>query len=54
MKAIQAHRFGGPDVLQLDEIADPTPAADEVVVEIKAAGVNPADTYMLGGASFTC
>ncbi len=50
MKAIQAHRFGGPDELQLDDIADPTPAAGEVVIDIKAAGVNPADTYMLGGA----
>ncbi|MGB1255417.1 MAG: NADPH:quinone reductase [Thiolinea sp.] len=50
MKAIQAHSFGGPEVLQLDEVADPTPAAGEVVIDIKAAGVNPADTYMLGGA----
>lgn len=50
MKAIQAHSFGGPDALQLDEVANPSPAAGEVVVDIKAAGVNPADTYMLGGA----
>ena len=50
MKAIQAHSFGGPDVLQLDEVVDPVPASGEVVVAIKAAGVNPADTYMLGGA----
>ena len=50
MKAIQAHRFGGPDELQLDDIEDPTPAAGEVAIDIVAAGVNPADTYMLGGA----
>ncbi|OED40355.1 quinone oxidoreductase [Chromatiales bacterium (ex Bugula neritina AB1)] len=50
MKAIQAHSFGGPEVLQLDNIPDPEPGAGEVLVDIKAAGVNPADTYMLGGA----
>ncbi len=50
MKAIQAHSFGGPDVLQLDQVADPVAADDEVIIDIKAAGVNPADTYMLGGA----
>ncbi|MEM7060758.1 MAG: NADPH:quinone reductase [Pseudomonadota bacterium] len=50
MKAIQAHAFGGPDQLQLDDVADPVPGPGEVLIDIKAAGVNPADTYMLGGA----
>jgi NADPH2:quinone reductase len=50
MKAIRAHSFGGPEVLQLDEVDDPTPAAGEVLIDVKAAGVNPADTYMRGGA----
>ncbi|MGI9509752.1 MAG: NADPH:quinone reductase [Geminicoccaceae bacterium] len=50
MKAIRAQSFGGPEVLQLDDVADPLPAAGEVVIDIKAAGVNPADTYMRGGA----
>ncbi|MEM7268101.1 MAG: NADPH:quinone reductase [Pseudomonadota bacterium] len=50
MKAIRAHAFGGPEVLQLDEIDDPVPGRGEVLVDIKAAGVNPADTYMRGGA----
>ncbi|MEM7188596.1 MAG: NADPH:quinone reductase, partial [Pseudomonadota bacterium] len=50
MKAIRAHQFGGPDNLQMDEIDEPVPGAGEVLVEIKAAGINPADTYMLGGA----
>ncbi len=50
MRAIQAHAFGGPDVLRLDEIGDPVPGAGEVVIDIKATGVNPADTYMRGGA----
>jgi len=50
MKAIRAHRFGGPEVLQLDEAAAPLAGPGEVVVDIRAAGVNPADTYMRGGA----
>lgn len=49
MKAIRAHSFGGPDVLQLDDIDDPVPGPDEVVIDVRAAGVNPADTYMRGG-----
>jgi len=49
MKAIRAHQFGGPDVLQLDDIVDPTPGAGEVLVRLHAAGVNPADTYMRSG-----
>ena len=49
MKAIRAHKFGGPEVIQLDEVDDPVAGFGEVVIDIKAAGVNPADTYMLGG-----
>lgn len=49
MKAIRAHSFGGPDVLQLDEVDDPIPGAGELVVDVRAAGVNPADTYMRSG-----
>ncbi len=50
MRAIRAHAFGGPDVLQLDDVGDPTPGPGEVMIDVKAAGVNPADTYMRGGA----
>jgi NADPH:quinone reductase len=49
MKAIRAHSFGGPEVLQLETVDDPVPGAGEVVVELRAAGVNPADTYMRSG-----
>jgi NADPH2:quinone reductase len=49
MKAIRAHSFGGPDVLQLDEVDDPIPGQGEVVIDVRAAGVNPADTYMRNG-----
>ena len=49
MKAIRAHSFGGPEVLQLETVDDPVPSLGEVVVEVRAAGVNPADTYMRSG-----
>ena len=50
MKAILAHAFGGPEVLKYEETEDPTAGPGEVVIDIKAAGINPADTYMRGGA----
>lgn len=50
MKAIRAHKFGGPENLQLDEIEDPKMGAGDVLIRVEAAGINPADTYMLGGA----
>lgn len=49
MKAIRVHQFGGPDQLRLEEVANPNPSAGEVVVRIRAAGVNPVDTYMRSG-----
>jgi NADPH:quinone reductase len=49
MKAIRVHQFGGPEVLQLQDAADPVPQKGEVVVRVKAAGVNPYDTYMRSG-----
>ena len=49
MKAIRVHKFGGPEVLQLDEVAEPTAGAGQVLVQVKAAGVNPVDTYIRSG-----
>jgi NADPH2:quinone reductase len=49
MKAIRVHKFGGPEVLQLEEVPDPKPGPGQVLVEIKAAGVNPVDTYIRSG-----
>src|SRR5512138_3738595 len=49
MKAIQVHQFGGPEALALHEIPTPRPAAGEVLVRVRAAGVNPYDTYMRSG-----
>lgn len=49
MKAIRVHAFGGPEVLRLDEVAVPAPAAGEVLVRVHAAGVNPPDWYLREG-----
>ena len=50
MKAIVVHEFGGPEVLRLEDLPDPSPGPDDVVVRVKAAGVNPVDTYIRNGA----
>ncbi len=49
MKAILVREFGGPEVLKLEEIPTPKPQANQVLVKIHAAGVNPYDTYMRTG-----
>lgn len=49
MKAIRVHEFGAPDVLQLEEIPTPKPAAGQVLVRIHGVGVNPYDTYQRAG-----
>lgn len=50
MKAIRVHQTGGPEVMRLEEVGDPQPGRGQVVVRVKAAGVNPVDTYLRSGA----
>ncbi|MGA2299921.1 MAG: NADPH:quinone reductase [Candidatus Acidiferrum sp.] len=50
MKAIQVYQFGGPEVLAVHEVPTPKPGPGEVLVRVRAAGVNPYDTYMRNGA----
>ncbi len=50
MKAISVERFGDPEVMVLKEIADPRPAEGQVLVRVKAAGVNPVETYQRAGS----
>lgn len=49
MRAIRVKEFGGPEVLRLEDVSDPQPQKGEVVVRIRAAGVNPVDTYIRAG-----
>jgi NADPH2:quinone reductase len=50
VKAIRVAAFGGPEVLALADIEAPVPGPGQVLVRVKAAGVNPVDTYIRGGA----
>jgi NADPH2:quinone reductase len=50
MQAILVEQFGGPEVLTLKEVPDPAPGPGEVLVRIRAAGVNPVETYIRAGA----
>jgi len=49
MKAIVQGRFGPPDVLQLADIDPPEVEADDVLVRVQAAAINPADWHILRG-----
>jgi NADPH:quinone reductase-like Zn-dependent oxidoreductase len=49
VKAVFFRRYGGPEVLEYGELADPVPAAGEVLVDIHAASVNAADWKMRSG-----
>jgi len=52
MKAIVYTKYGPPDVLQLKEVAKPTPKDNEVLVEVHAASVNDWDWGLLRGKPF--
>jgi NADPH2:quinone reductase len=49
MKSIRVHQFGAPDVLKLEELPDPQPAIDQLVVKLDSIGVNPVETYFRSG-----
>jgi NADPH2:quinone reductase len=49
MKTIRVHEFGGPEVMKIEELPDPSPGPTQVVVRVKAVGVNPVDTYIRTG-----
>src|SRR6186713_2443980 len=49
MKAIRVKEFGAPEVLRLEEVAQPEPGPGQVLVRLAAAGINPVETYVRSG-----
>ena len=49
MKAIRVHEYGGPAVMKLEDAPDPQAGPGDVVVRVRAAGVNPVDAYIHSG-----
>ncbi|SIR30818.1 MULTISPECIES: quinone oxidoreductase [unclassified Paenibacillus] len=49
VKALVFHEFGGPEVLHVEQLPDPAPASDEVLVRVEAIGLNFADIYRRRG-----
>jgi NADPH2:quinone reductase len=49
MKAIRIHAAGGPEVMRLEDVAQPTPKAGEALVKVDAAGLNYIDVYFRSG-----
>ncbi len=52
MKAVVMERYGPPEVLELRDVATPTPKANEVLVRVHAASINDWDWGLLRGTSF--
>jgi NADPH:quinone reductase-like Zn-dependent oxidoreductase len=50
MRAVRFERYGGPEVLEVVEVEDPTPGPGEVLVRVKAAGINPGEVAIREGA----
>ena len=49
MQAIIYRRYGPPDVLEYEELDRPVPAPGEVLIQVRAASVNPYDWHFLRG-----
>ncbi|MET8787592.1 NADP-dependent oxidoreductase [Streptomyces sp. NPDC004589] len=49
MRAVRLHEHGGPEVLRDDEVPIPEPGPGEVLVRVRAVGVNPPDWYLRAG-----
>jgi len=51
MKAIRVHKFGGPEVLSLEQVPDPQPGHNHILIRVRAIGVNPVETYLRSGSN---
>ena len=49
MKAIRVNQFGAPEVMMLEEIEDPAPDNSQILIDVKAVGINPVETYIRAG-----
>lgn len=49
MKAIVVREFGSPEVMKIEQVEEPAPAAGQVLIRVRAVGVNPVDTYIRSG-----
>ena len=52
MKGIVHRCYGSPDVVRYEDLAKPTPADGEVLVQVRAASINPLDWHYLSGAPY--
>jgi len=52
MKAIVYHKYGGPDVLRVENVPTPNPGADEVLVKVVSVSINSWDWEILTGQPF--
>ena len=49
MKAVRIHQFGGPEVLMYEDVPDPQPRKDQVLVRVKACSLNHLDIWVRKG-----
>ena len=49
MRAVLVRQFGGPEVLHVEDVPDPKPGPSQVLVRIRAVGVNPVDVWVRTG-----
>ena len=50
MKAVQFAQYGGPEVLQVQEVLDPVPGPMDVLIQVKATTVNRLDLFQRDGS----
>ncbi len=53
MRAVQITRFGGPEVLDIVDVPEPTPGDGQQLYDVSTAGVNYADTHQRRGTQQT-